>query len=195
MDFHVQVSGEVESALFMDYVRRATCFFEFCITQETGWRMLAGEQSGRSPACDSSSTDFVWNIPFRLSLAAKTPAGWPHMLLRVTCSDWRGREVVYGYGLVSIPCQPGRHSRKVTLLAPPVSSWWNWVSGLMMGQRPTVVDPESFFLKTANKESVVLSPTGSEITVNFTIALKDAEKLNLKFCYPVDGTCVLYDLS
>ena len=182
MKFQVAVSGEIESVSFVDSVTRCSCYFQITFSQNAAWGQTSGELTGRSPVCNNSSNDFVWNVPIFCTMTSTTPAGWPRIVLRVTVADWRGREVVYGYGLLQVPTLPGRHTRRVPLVAPSSSSWWALISGWILGSRPAIADPSEFFSDNNKSQAVTMRPTGAEATVNLTVAIKDSDKLNFKFC-------------
>jgi B9 domain-containing protein 1 len=184
-EFQVTISGEVESGSFCEELSSAKVHYFIVPLSENGWTQCSGESSGGSIKCNSSSTEFVWNVPISVCFSSPTPAGWPRLIISVFTVDWKGREILYGYGFGVIPSQPGRHSRQVPLYAPESTSWWGSLSGWLLGKRPMLVNPIDFFLQTHCKDngSVVMRPISeASVLVNYNISIKNAENLNLRFC-------------
>ena len=171
-EFQLVVSGEVESGLFSEVLNSATISFDIVSQADAGWISCSGETCGLSLKCTSPSTEFIWNLPIFCAFSTPTPIGWPRMVLSIFTTDWRGRDILYGYGLVLVPSQPGRHTRRVQLYAPESTSWWGELSGWVLGKRPMLINPAEFLCGTTadEKRTVIMYPrTDTYITVNFHI--------------------------
>ncbi len=184
-EFQLIISGEVELGSFCDSLSSATVSYAIVAREENGWKQISGQSTGVSLKCHSSSVEFVWNVPIGVSYSSVTPAGWPRIVISVFTADWRGRDILYGYGVGLVPSQPGRHTREISLFTPESTSWWGSLSGWFVGKRPILIDPLEFLTRgnEGQNESVLMRPLpDASVVVNFNITIKNAEQLNLRFC-------------
>jgi hypothetical protein len=181
--FEVAISGQLESGSFLSSLRSSTLAFKIVSPNPDSWCIISGKTSGMTPKASSSVNEFVWNYPIACAFSTDTPMGWPRLVVSVFTTDWKGRDIVFGYGVIPIPSQPGRHVREIKLFTPAASSWWTVVSGWLLGHRPTLLDPETF-LTNPNEgiSTVMMTPREGSITVNFIIGIKCPDHLNLRFC-------------
>ena len=182
--FELEVTGQILTGSFPYSVSATTLSYSVLPANQDDWSHDSGEASGISPKSHSSTNQFVYNLPISCGFSSSTPFGWPRFVVTVFESDWRGRDVILGYGTTVVPSQPGRHSREVWLFAPAAKSWWeqlvNWVSG----QRPMLTNPLTFLTRSQpNRDKVITVPSYSSIRVEFNISITNAEKLNLHFGY------------
>ena len=181
--FDLEISGQVLTGSLHSSTRGATVSYSILSpNEEDDWVLESGEASDISTKCHSSSDLFVFNLPIRCGFSSSTPFGWPRLVVSVFETDWRGRDVILGYGTVSVPSQPGRHRREILLVAPATSSWWerlvNWISG----ERRIFTNPLTFFTKPqSNRETVVAVTTGCSLDIEFNIIITGGKELNLHF--------------
>jgi B9 domain-containing protein 1 len=144
------------------------------VTGSDAWVHVGGAVKDASQRSRVAASSVVWNLPIDCTYTSETPSGWPRLVLTVVSFDWLGRPVVSGYGTVVVPSQPGTHVRTIALYAPAATSWWVWLSGLLRGKRPSLVDPETFLCAPA--AGVHMETSADRITVNFHIAVEDGHE-------------------
>ena len=97
------INGMIESGLIPD--ENGVCIkFDFKAGRD--WSYDFGVTSGISQhAYKSMQTNdrVVWNFPFEMVYSAHDITGWPMICLTLTARDFRGRDVICGYGVMHVP--------------------------------------------------------------------------------------------
>jgi B9 domain-containing protein 1 len=60
-------------------------------------------------ACNSLSEVTVWNCAFHASYSTTNVFGWPQLVVAVYGLDGLGRDVLFGYSCIRVPCKAGRY--------------------------------------------------------------------------------------
>lgn len=183
-EFQLVVAGEVECCRFLPPQKFASMSFVInSPNNETDWRKVSGENTGVSARAYSSICEIIWNVPFACTFSSTNPAGWPRMVITLLVEDWFGRDVIGGYGCVTVPCQPGRHVREIRLCAPSFSSTWLRLINYILGKRPTLTNSFHFLTEPQldEREHVITAQTGACVKINFNIALLNTDKFNFLF--------------
>lgn len=180
--FELSIGGEIESASFSFPVSEGILKYAFVAGDEVSWGLVRGDSTDYSCRTHSTSSELIWNLPISCVFASTTCVGWPRMVISLFSRDWYGREILLGYGSVTVPVQAGRHSRKIDLFAPVYSSWWTQLTGTIFGKCPFIKDPESLLAHARdNRDGLRVKRIDGTIKVNFNILIKGADTCGLLF--------------
>lgn len=177
--FQLIASGEIQGAE-INTSNPLMCTFSF--QSGVDWTVTEGATSGitqlSASSIDAESFDpkVVWNFPFGFALKATSAFGWPRLVVSVYGNDMCNRRVIRGYGSVHVPCQPGRHERKIRLFKPVSSSLWVRFLGYITGNPAQFIDPR-VACRPEGREMVRVA-SGGKLTVVFNVMVKDMKRFN-----------------
>ncbi|KAL1516569.1 hypothetical protein ABEB36_000469 [Hypothenemus hampei] len=104
----VHIIGEIKEAKAFS---KQELFCKWYLHIGNNWRVIEGKREGDTQVASSPFIDTChWSYPIDLHLATSGIQGWPKIYLEVYHLDWLGRAHLFGYGLVTIPTSPGRHT-------------------------------------------------------------------------------------
>ena len=181
--FQVVIAGEIVGCKFLSLYSFASVSYKIYSPNLADWSLAIGEDSGVSARGRSSCSEIVWNLPISCTFCATNPAGWPRLVLTLLFNDWFGREVIGGYGSVTIPCQPGRHVKEIQFYAPMFRSSWLRLINWVFGKRPILNSPVEFLTDpcVGQREQVITSNCSLSAKVNINISLLNTDKFKLLF--------------
>lgn len=116
---------------------------------------MHGQISGGSQLSHKSNSGnprIVWNFPFELGFRSTSPKGWPICVLTLVGPDFRGREVIKGYGNVHVPPMSGRFERQIRLFRPEASSMLVRLVGWLKGKLAELIDPSKTLGRNEGRE-------------------------------------------
>lgn len=86
-------------------------FCKWYIQIGNNWKVIEGKSEGQTQVASSQFTEVCnWSFPIDIHLATAGIQGWPKIYIEVYHLDWLGRAHLFGYGLVTLPTSPGRHT-------------------------------------------------------------------------------------
>ena len=93
----------------------SNAYCKFQLLHGPDWQRLGGMQDGITQiagralgSCGGSA--LVWNFPLDVAYRASNVWGWPQLVVCVYGADWRGRDVIKGYGSLYLPTCIGRYA-------------------------------------------------------------------------------------
>ena len=113
----------------------------YSIVTSENWKVLLGAKSGISQNAAHNGPDLSWNFPFNISLEAKTPSGWPQIMLVLYGKDFMGRSIVKGYGNIHLPVSAGTHTRDIHIFNSLPQSNTATFCAMLMGYMHELKNP------------------------------------------------------
>ena len=140
------------------------------------WTLLEGNFRGQTQLAASTDCNAPWNHPLDIHFAARSPLGWPKLVMQVQELDEHGCSHVAGYGFCHLPVTPG--SSELTVCCwRPTGSVRDEISAYFLGNtsRLTSYDIISAKAAWANRCRLVTIPTG-KVIVNLNVILRNFER-------------------
>ncbi|CAD8102899.1 unnamed protein product [Paramecium primaurelia] len=86
------------------------------------WKKISGQEEGETFQSSSQHSKFVpLEHPIDLNYVTKSVRGWPKLLVEVWEVDDHGRNSLGGYGLTSLPIEPGEYQFDIPCWRPEAS--------------------------------------------------------------------------
>ncbi|KAH6575712.1 hypothetical protein BASA61_007777 [Batrachochytrium salamandrivorans] len=181
--FGLICSGQIESAHFPEF---DNLYCKFSFLQGPDWSILSGLEEGISQFAKgrqaSTATEFqspikpcIWNFPIDITFKSTNPYGWPQLLVTVYGLDSFGRDVIRGYGAVSLPTTTGQHTVYVPMFVPIATSPFNQFYSWIQGRPPEFLDPKFAGKGKGRKVTRVRSQGTAKVQLH--ILTKDLESL------------------
>jgi B9 domain-containing protein 2 len=139
------------------------------------WIVRQGNFRGQTQLAASTDCNAPWNHPLDIHFAARSPLGWPKLVMQVQELDEHGCSHVAGYGFCHLPVTPG--SSELTVCCwRPTGSVRDEISAYFLGNtsRLTSYDIISAKAAWANRCRLVTIPTG-KVIVNLNVILRNFE--------------------
>jgi B9 domain-containing protein 1 len=195
--FKVIVTGQVESASFPSTTNNLYC--RYVISHGEDWNVTHGVISGLSQIAQwqqqqvhllnlnsimttSSnqyndnmennthySPTFVWNFPIEISFQSTNAYGWPRLSLALYGLDFLGRDVVRGYGSVTIPPSPGEYHLLVDMYRPISGSFCHQVMNWIHGTLPEYYETKFTAQGEGRAMTRVVSEGNVKVLLNVTV--------------------------
>ena len=172
--FLVNVQGMIELGNFFDG-DCINCKYDIEFGQD--WEILNGLKSNQSQqACrtEGQENNFVWNMPFEVSLRSTNPSGWPQLVISCYCPDFFGREVLKAYGVCYFPTANGSHERTLHLFSPMSSSGLINAVGVFLGQKAEIINAP-FVLSNGEGREVIRAQSEGRVEVKFNVHITNME--------------------
>ena len=181
--FFVMITGRIECAHFPKYVDNLYC--RYILSYGPDWTMLHGLDSGISQIARrhdfAADRGIVWNFPMEASFQSTNAHGWPRIAVAAYGLDGLGRDVIRGYGSITVPTAPGRYDEIIDLYRPisgnPCQQFQNWLSGTI----PEFYDTR-FTTQNQGRQLVRVKGVGGNIKVIFEITTKDMKNFGYSIC-------------
>ena len=173
--FHLNVQGIIESGIFYGG-NKIFCKYDICFGGD--WKIISGQTTGLTQhACEGEGTSsfFVWNMPFELSLKSSEPIGWPQLILSFFFPDDYGREVVKGYGICTFPTFPGSQRRKLHIFSPLSSEEFSYLNENLFGEKVELINPIKVFSSGEGRE-ILRTQSEGEVEVMFNTQINGIEE-------------------
>ena len=172
--FLVYVQGIIELGNFFD----GDCInCKYDIEYGQDWELLNGLKTNQSQqACrtEGQENNFVWNMPFEVSLRSTNPSGWPQLVVSCYCPDFFGREVLKAYGVCYFPTTNGSHERTLHMFSPMSSSDIISALGIFLGQKAEIINAPNV-LSTGEGREVIRAESEGRIEVKFNVHITNME--------------------
>jgi len=139
------------------------------------WIVRQGNFRGQTQLAASTDCNAPWNHPLDIHFAARSPLGWPKLVMQVQELDEHGCSHVAGYGFCHLPVTPG--SSELTVCCwRPTGSVRDEISAYFLGNtsRLTSYDIISAKAAWANRCRLVTIPTG-KVILNLNVILRNFE--------------------
>jgi hypothetical protein len=135
--------------------------------------LMGGKESGETyeEVRDGVDELSVWDHPFDLHYKAKTIRGWPKLYVEVWQANSQGRYSVAGYGIGTIPFEPGQHTVEIKCWAPKPDGFWKSLKASWFGAKPELVFKDMLF-SGAERFGFETETTGT-VEVDIGVVLKD----------------------
>ena len=172
--FLMNVQGMIELGNFFD----GDCInVKYDIEFGQDWELLNGLKTNQSQqACrtEGQENNFVWNMPFEVSLRSTNPSGWPQLVVSCYCPDFFGREVLKAYGVCYFPTTDGSHERTLHLFSPMSSSDIISALGIFLGQKAEIINAPNV-LSTGEGREIIRVQSEGRVEVKFNVHLTNME--------------------
>lgn len=139
------------------------------------WTLLEGNVRGQTQLAASTNCNAPWNHPLDIHFAARSPLGWPKLVLQVQELDEHGCSHLAGYGFCHLPVTPGSSELSVCCWRP-TGSIRDEISAYFLGttSKLTSYDIISAQAAWANRCRLVTIPTG-KVILNLSVILRNFE--------------------
>jgi B9 domain-containing protein 1 len=97
------------------------------------------------------------------------------MVIYCTGKDFVGRAVIYAYGCIHVPTQPGKHTRYIRMFRPVPSSLLTQALGWLTGKNAEYLDAPTLIAKGEGRE-VTRVQSGGLVKVSFQVTQRNMEK-------------------
>ena len=172
--FLINVQGMIELGNFFDG-DCINCKYDIEFGQD--WEILNGAKSNQSQqACrtEGQENNFVWNMPFEVSLRSTNPSGWPQLVISCYCPDFFGREVLKAYGVCYFPTTNGSHERTLHMFSPKSSSGIINALGVFLGQKAEIINAP-YVLSNGEGRELIRAESEGTVEVKFNIHITNME--------------------
>ena len=172
--FLINAQGMIELGNFFDG-DCINCKYDIEIGQD--WEIINGLRTNQSQqACrtEGKENNFVWNMPFEVSLRSTNPSGWPQLVVSCYCPDFFGREVLKAYGVCYFPTTSGSHKRILYMFSPMSSNEVINAVGIFLGQKAEIINAPNV-LSTGEGREVIRAQSEGSIQVKFNIHIINME--------------------
>lgn len=137
---------------------------------EAGISQVANKEAG-------GNQTIVWNFPVDMTFRTTEPFGWPQLNLCIIGQDWRGREVICGYGAVHVPTRPGTHEVYIDIFRPLSSTIFQQVRSWAVGTPPEYTDAK--FASKGKGRDVTRVKSIGKVRSKFNVVLKNFAALDI----------------
>jgi B9 domain-containing protein 1 len=88
----------------------------------------------------SEAKTITWSFPLEISFRSTNAHGWPRLVITVFGPDILGRDVLRGYGSISVPVSSGTFTKYINLFSPISTTVMNEWGGILRGDRTEFKD-------------------------------------------------------
>ena len=172
--FLLNVQGMIEMGNFFEG-DCINCKYDIEFGQD--WEILNGLKTNQSQqACktEGQEINFVWNMPFEVSLRSTNPSGWPQLVVSCYSPDFFGREVLKAYGVCYFPTTNGSHERTLSMFSPKSSSEIINMLGIFLGQKAEIINAPNV-LSTGEGREVIRAQSEGSVGVKFNVHITNME--------------------
>ena len=172
--FLMNVQGMIELGNFFE----GDCInCKYDIEYGQDWELLNGLKTNQSQqACrtEGQEINFVWNMPFEVSMSSTNPSGWPQLVVSCYTPDFFGREVLKAYGVCYFPTINGTHERTLYMFSPMSSSGIINAVGTFLGQKAEIINAP-YVLSTGEGREVIRAQSEGTVDVKFNVHITNME--------------------